>query len=268
MQWREILEQSGTVRLVHPSGKKWHDRGVDWVGLGQAVVNRRVELGFARRQALATAAPMSERILSDIEKARRTSYDPATFARLEQALLWPPGTVTRILKGEPGADGWSVQVQGDSPASTLDTLAALLSDDSPLTPAIRGTLATGLKQLARRLTDTTASVADVNRALNDVTRETVGDPRRIEPPTSGRFLDALLNPATQMADEDREAIRKLVQAALQLGETAMMAHDAKYGLNIAEAVAIARMAESGVHVRFYEENDRIPAAGRPASHPG
>ncbi len=37
--------------------------------------------------------------MGDIETARRDSYDPATLARLEQALKWPPGTVNRILRG-------------------------------------------------------------------------------------------------------------------------------------------------------------------------
>jgi transcriptional regulator with XRE-family HTH domain len=42
---------------------------------------------------------MSERILSDIEKARRASYDPATLVRLERALNWPAGHIERILAG-------------------------------------------------------------------------------------------------------------------------------------------------------------------------
>lgn len=67
--------------------------------LGQATVARRVQIGLTTREQMAVAAGMSVRLLSDIENAKRTSYDPATLARLEQALGWQPGSAEAVLNG-------------------------------------------------------------------------------------------------------------------------------------------------------------------------
>lgn len=73
---------------------------MDWGRLAKAVIARRVELGATTRQALAESSGLSARTLSDIENARRTSYDPATLVRLEQALRWPPGSAQAVLAGD------------------------------------------------------------------------------------------------------------------------------------------------------------------------
>jgi transcriptional regulator with XRE-family HTH domain len=114
----------------------------DWTRLGRAVVTRRVELGMHTRQALAEKTGLSTRILGDLENGRRTSYDPATLARVEQALQWLPGTVDRIL------------AEGDAQASDvgdadplLRELGAMLADDSPIPPEDRQALRTIVDRL-------------------------------------------------------------------------------------------------------------------------
>jgi transcriptional regulator with XRE-family HTH domain len=113
-----------------------------WERLASAVIARRVELGMHTRQALAEATGLTARSLSDIERARRTSYDPATLARVEQALQWLPGTVDRIL------------AEGDAQASDvgdadplLRELGAMLADDSPIPPDDRQALRTIVDRL-------------------------------------------------------------------------------------------------------------------------
>lgn len=80
-----------------------HMEKQDWERLGSRVVDRRVALGMRTREALADTSGLSSRLLGDIEKGRRESYSPGTFAVLEQALQWTSGSVSEILRGgEPG----------------------------------------------------------------------------------------------------------------------------------------------------------------------
>jgi hypothetical protein len=76
--------------------------GMDWQRLAQAIVDRRVELGFKTREALLAQdeVDLSRRVLSDLEKGRRDNYDQGTLSRLERALEWPKGAVYRILRGQ------------------------------------------------------------------------------------------------------------------------------------------------------------------------
>jgi transcriptional regulator with XRE-family HTH domain len=113
-----------------------------WERLGAAVVARRVELGMLTREQLVEKSGMSRRLLSDIENGRRTSYDPATLARVEQALQWLPGTVDRIL-AEGDAQAGDV---GDADP-LLRELGAMLADDSPIPPDDRQALRTIVDRL-------------------------------------------------------------------------------------------------------------------------
>lgn len=70
-----------------------------WVILGKAVVARRIRMGYGTREKFAQAAGISSRLLSDIENGKRTSYDPATLVKLEEALKWEPGGVDATLAG-------------------------------------------------------------------------------------------------------------------------------------------------------------------------
>lgn len=98
--------------------------GRDWQRLARAVVAGRVALGMRRRVALAARTGLSSRTLSDVENARKTGYDPGTYALIEQALGWAPGSCDAILDGgepdllmtrtrlsspEPGVELWKVE---------------------------------------------------------------------------------------------------------------------------------------------------------------
>lgn len=69
----------------------------DWIRLGKAITRRRVELGLDTIAAFARHVGLSTRLLGDLEGGRRASYDPATLAKVEQALDWPGGRVEEIL---------------------------------------------------------------------------------------------------------------------------------------------------------------------------
>lgn len=72
---------------------------MEWGRLGDAVVARRVKLGLRSQKAFADHSGLSLRLISDLERGNRSSYDPSTFARLEDALEWAPGSVKAILDG-------------------------------------------------------------------------------------------------------------------------------------------------------------------------
>ncbi|MGI5247616.1 hypothetical protein [Dactylosporangium sp. CA-139066] len=120
----------------------------DWQRLGQAVVARRVELGMKTRQSFAAAAFMSERVLAEIEKARRSNYDPATIARLEQALRWPFGTARSIVAGDAEPPSGPPPSPRVNTGNALDRLAALLDPRGPLDLQARTALETALEALA------------------------------------------------------------------------------------------------------------------------
>lgn len=92
------------VRANHPNA--WQHGCVDWKRLGKAVTRRRVQLGYPTLVSFSEAAGFSTRLLGDLEGGRRGSYDPATLARVERVLAWPPGAVDSILAGdvEPAAN--------------------------------------------------------------------------------------------------------------------------------------------------------------------
>ncbi len=68
-----------------------------WAELGQAVLARRVELGYRTRPRFAKLAELSVKTLGEIERGDRGSYDPATLAHLEQVLGWPDGRMRELV---------------------------------------------------------------------------------------------------------------------------------------------------------------------------
>ncbi|NQE89055.1 helix-turn-helix domain-containing protein [Nocardia terpenica] len=72
--------------------------GTNWKRLGDAVVNRRVELGMKTRAELEKRVDLSYRLLSDLETGKR-GFAPATYAIVEQAIGWEPGSSARVLDG-------------------------------------------------------------------------------------------------------------------------------------------------------------------------
>lgn len=75
------------------------DDDQDWQRLAERVVAARVARGMTTRDQLAQKGGFSTRFLGDVENARRTNYDPAYLARLEQSLGWETGSVAAILAG-------------------------------------------------------------------------------------------------------------------------------------------------------------------------
>jgi len=73
--------------------------GKDWNALAQAIKRRRVNLGYQRQKSLADRLPFGARLLGELENGRRDTYDAATIAALENALLWGPGSTEAILDG-------------------------------------------------------------------------------------------------------------------------------------------------------------------------
>ena len=78
---------------------------MDWQRLAQAIIDRRVELGYRTREAFASDTGLSSRLLGDLERAQRDNFDPVTLTRLERALKWPAGAVREVLAGARIMDG-------------------------------------------------------------------------------------------------------------------------------------------------------------------
>ncbi len=108
--------------------------GMDWDRLAQAIIDRRAELGYRKREAFAAAAELSARLLSDLEHNRRQNYDRVTLASVEKALKWEPGAIQRILQG---ADPSTV-LHPDEIARTIrrdDFVLVWMLTNAALTPA-------------------------------------------------------------------------------------------------------------------------------------
>lgn len=67
--------------------------------LGQLVKRRRVQLCLQTGKALADAAHLTPRVISDIEVGRRTNFSGSTKAAIEDKLLWEVGSIDAILSG-------------------------------------------------------------------------------------------------------------------------------------------------------------------------
>lgn len=72
-----------------------------WTRLGALLVRRRVELDrrFRNRSVFSRERDIEYHIVSDIERARRTNFEPQTIALLEHAYKLPMGAIDRVLAG-------------------------------------------------------------------------------------------------------------------------------------------------------------------------
>lgn len=90
------------------------------VRLGQYIMARRAACGYRHRIDLANDMDLTDRTLADIENGVRVA-SPGTYALIENALDWRPGSIASILEGgEP--------TETASPRSPLE----LASDDALL----------------------------------------------------------------------------------------------------------------------------------------
>lgn len=90
-----------------------------WEFVAALVRQRRIDLGMSQR-ALGTAAGTTDRLVSDIERADRTTYSEAKLRGISRALGWTPDSIERILNG-----GRPVEEQPAAAPSMDERIAAL-----------------------------------------------------------------------------------------------------------------------------------------------
>lgn len=71
----------------------------DLTRLGSYVTSRRTECGYRTRKDLGNVLDFDYRVLSDIENGDRKA-GAGSYAMLENALRWKPGSIAAILKGK------------------------------------------------------------------------------------------------------------------------------------------------------------------------
>lgn len=73
----------------------------DWTGLGEALIYRRIWLDprYANRRMFAKERGIDYRLVSDIERVRRTNFGLAATAEIELAYGLAPGSIGRFLVG-------------------------------------------------------------------------------------------------------------------------------------------------------------------------
>ena len=71
----------------------------DWQRLADFVASGRVAKGYRTVLAFAEATGLTNRTLGTLERAEGRGFDIATFAAIENALDWEPGSCRRILAG-------------------------------------------------------------------------------------------------------------------------------------------------------------------------
>lgn len=68
--------------------------------MAELLTARRKELGYEKRLPFARANGLThDRALSDLENARRTRFDQATLAQVEQIYRWISGSIENVLRG-------------------------------------------------------------------------------------------------------------------------------------------------------------------------
>jgi transcriptional regulator with XRE-family HTH domain len=157
--------------------------GLDIARAGAAVTARREELGVSQRR-LSDESVIGLVDLEDFERGRSWP-DESTRQKVEQALRWPPGTITRVAAGdevpedddtETLSDSVQLEVMLDYADIALDGLVARIASLPAVSdPDFAPQAAQQLAQL-RRLQATTADAArnapalEIMLALSDVRR--------------------------------------------------------------------------------------------------
>jgi len=96
----------------------------DWERLGRMLLAQRVRLGYPVRAKFAEANGLSHaRTVSDIENAKRTNFEPATLAQIEQLYQWQVGSVAAVLAG-----GDPSPIDGPLPSRASRTTADVLNE--------------------------------------------------------------------------------------------------------------------------------------------
>jgi hypothetical protein len=140
----------------------------DWQRLADRILTRRIELGYAKRPALAEASGrISLRTLSSLETASRTNYDRNTIAALEHALQWAPGSVTAII------DGGEPTPLTAAPAASGPPTATATPDDDPVLRILNSTASPAQKEeIVKRLLAEQRAFAQ--RRVDELLNEALG----------------------------------------------------------------------------------------------
>ena len=141
-----------------------------WERLAALLINRRVELSpqYRNRQKFAADTGLNERLISDLENSRRTSYRSTSLRAVERAYRWQPGSIDRALAG-------------DAPIG-LQAGAAVESDAR--TPALVAPEPSGASRSAHQLLDELRVKAKAeNRSLAEVlVHEGLAEPEELTIP--------------------------------------------------------------------------------------
>ncbi|GAA2644502.1 hypothetical protein GCM10010399_93030 [Dactylosporangium fulvum] len=218
-----------------------------WQEVANAVVSRRVELGMQTRKKLAEKTGLTVKTLGEIERADRTSYDPATLVRVEQALEWPAGTILSIV-GDLPRPASVPRAEVPPPLTPLRTdpvvgdLADLLNNKSKLPPTVKQALTDAVEHLveAAHKILAVAEKTDDPEALDRVIASI--DPHATFP-TPGLMLDATVR--ADMDERSRAALVDGMNSLLHLGQQAMLAHSYKYGPTREEILRQVEEARAG-----------------------
>jgi transcriptional regulator with XRE-family HTH domain len=102
-----------------------------WLRLAELVRLRREERHLSQRQ-LGADAGTTDRLISDIERAVRENYEPATLRAVARALGWTPDSIDLIKTGgdpvEADVGDASMDERMDRLEAALDRLADALSE--------------------------------------------------------------------------------------------------------------------------------------------
>ena len=79
------------------------DDAVDWREIGRAVFRRRIELGMQTQKELAERAGVHLNTISRIERGLPSSRRSPAWPKIEAALQWPAGHISRLADGAPVA---------------------------------------------------------------------------------------------------------------------------------------------------------------------
>lgn len=72
----------------------------EWRRLADLLVQRRIQLGYRQRKDFAEASGLRhDRLLFDLENAKRTNFEAGTLAKFEQLYQWAPGSISAVLNG-------------------------------------------------------------------------------------------------------------------------------------------------------------------------
>ena len=88
--------------------------------LADALIRRRVELGYRSARALAAEIGMDARTITSLESARKTNVSRNTLAALELAMKWDPGYIGVLIDSGQGSREWSSEQRIYLTSSTVN----------------------------------------------------------------------------------------------------------------------------------------------------